>query len=179
MHGRTGRREVSGRPGGRGMTSISMRNADRTRSPDPRTAVVAWCAWAGCGFIVFFFVGLLLIAGFVPPVGPALDGQEVARIYQQNGLEIRVGVAVCMLGSFLMLAFGSALADQIRRIESVPPALVLLQVASFASGVLIIDLPLVCWGAAGMRAAQRSPDVTQALNDVGWLCFVGGVAPYI
>jgi hypothetical protein len=156
-----------------------MLNTELTGASNPRANVVRWCAWSGCGFIGLFFVGLLLIAGFVPLVAPALDGQEVVRIYLEHSVGIRVGVAVCMLGSVFMLAFGSALADQIRRIEDVPSALTLLQTASLASGVLIIELPLVCWGAAGMRTAQRNPDVTQALNDLGWLCFVGGVAPYI
>lgn len=141
--------------------------------------MVTWCARAGWGFIVLFFAGLLLIARFVPPIAPGLGPEAVAGVYRDHGLGIRLGLAVCMLGSVLMLAFGSALADQIRRIRAVPPALVLLHVASFASGVLIIDLPLVSWGAAAMRAAGRDPDVTQALNDLGWLCFVGGVAPYI
>lgn len=150
-----------------------------TESLDPRPAVVAWCARAGFGFILLFFAGLLPIAHFVPPVAPSLDAAEVARLYQEHGSAIRIGGAVCMLGSFLMLAFGAALADQIRGIGRLPRALAMLQVASFASAVLIIELPLACWGAAAMRAAQRDPDVTQALNDVGWLCFVGGVGPYI
>ena len=60
-----------------------------------------------------------------------------------------------------------------RRIEGASRTLVYAQLAAGERGtVLEIILPLMLWQGVAYRP-ERDPVVTQALNDVAWLTFIG------
>lgn len=138
-----------------------------------------WLAWSGAPFVVLFFLGLLVIAGWVPPPSPALNAADVAELYRADNFSIRLGVLCCFLGTMFFLAFGAGIAGQTRRIPGVAPAVTYFQIASFASAVLILIFPMICWWAAAFRPDDRAPELVQMLNDLGWLMFVVGFAPYV
>ena len=138
-----------------------------------------WCVWSGVPFVVLFFVGLLLLAGFVPPPSPNLSAAEIAAVYRDGNFSIRLGVLLCFLGTMFFLAFGSGVVGQTRRIPGVAPTVTYFQIASFAASVLIIIFPLMCWWTAAFRPESRGPDLIQLVNDLGWLTFVVGFAPYV
>jgi hypothetical protein len=156
-----------------------MTTTGATRERPAPNMASAICAWSGCLFIALFAVGVFALAHFIPPLDPNLSANEVAEIYHGNSYSIRIGLVVCMLGTVCMLSYGAALSGQIRRIVGIPSALVHLQIASYSASVLIIIIPLLCWSTAAFRQGQRDPALIQLLNDMGWLCFVGGVGPYI
>jgi hypothetical protein len=136
------------------------------------------CVWSGLGFVLFFFVGLLVLADFVPPLSPDDSADAIAAIYQANTNSIRAGLLFCFLGTIFMLAFGAGLAGQTRRITGATPTNTCLQVASFACAVLIIIFPIICWWTVAFRPHARSAESVQLINDLGWICFVVGFAPY-
>lgn len=134
---------------------------------------------SGIVFVCLFFIGLLVLARFVPPPSPNDSAQQVVEMYLSRTNSIRSGLLLCFLGTIFMLAFGTGLSGQIRRIRGLSPSVVHLQVASVACSVLIIMLPIVCWWVAAFRADVRSPEITQLVNDLGWMTFVVSFPPFI
>lgn len=136
-------------------------------------------AWSGAAFVLFFFVGLLLLADFVPPPSPASSAEEIAAIYRDRTEEIRIGAAFAFVGTMFFLMFGAGLTRQTRRIPGASPALPHLQTACVSAAAIVIIIPIICWWAAAFRPVDRDPELILLLNDVSWLLFVVGFAPYV
>lgn len=130
-------------------------------------------------FLLLFFVGLVVFAGFVPPPSPARSADEVAAFYRTNTGGIQVGLALCFISTIPYLMFGAGLLGQTRRITGVSPAVGFLQLAAFSAGLFVFLVPIVAWWAAAFRAETRSPELIQGLNDFGCLLFVGGFPPFV
>jgi len=118
------------------------------------------------------FAGLWPAAGFFPPHLPTATAEEIAAIYRENHNGIHVGAILILIAGALYLPFTAAIAAQMRRIETrVTPVLTYTQLAAGTASSLLFIIPAMMWAAAAFRP-DRSPDVTQALNDLGWLFFV-------
>lgn len=126
------------------------------------------CAWLGIICPLLFFGGLMT-AGFFPPMRPMQSAQEVAAIYRQNTVGIRLGALIMMISAAFYLPFTAVIAAQVRKIERGRlPILTYAQVAAGVSVVNLFFLPALFWTVAAFRP-DRSLDVTQALNDLAWL----------
>lgn len=137
------------------------------------------CTWGGIAFAVLFFVGFVLFASFLPPLSPNDTAALTSDIYRDNTDGIRTGLALCYIGTMFFLAFGAGIVGQTRRIKGVAPAITYLQVASFASAVLLIILPITAWFAAAFRPETQPAANIQLLNDFGWITFVVGFPPFV
>lgn len=144
-----------------------------------RRKVELACVLSAVPFVVLFFVGLLLLADFVPPPSPDMTAQQVAQMYIDDGDRIRAGLLLAFLGTTCFFFFGCAIATQTGRIRDVSPTLKHVQVASVGAGSLIIVFPIMMWCAAAYRPAERPATETQLITDLGWMIFVAGYVPYI
>ncbi len=126
------------------------------------------CAWSGFGFALLFMTGFWLIAGFVPPPSPDASATDIAALYQQHTWQIRLGQFLMMGSSGLILPFVAAISIQMRRMEGSPPILTYTQLASGAVGAVFLILPCLIWTTAAYRP-ERSPELIQLLNDLGWI----------
>jgi hypothetical protein len=134
-----------------------------------------WCAWSGPVLALVFLVGFWGIAGFVPPPAPWQGAGVVADFYAAHALAIRLGLWMTMLAAALVAPWTVAITMQLRRIEGRHPTLAYLQLVLGALLVLEFIIPLMVWQAAAFRPLD-SPQITQRLNDLGWLMFVGVVS---
>jgi hypothetical protein len=130
------------------------------------------CAWCGPLMTLLFFIGLLPVAHFIWPPAPSLSAAEIAAFFQHDTLGKRLGLFIAMIGTGLLAPFYAVISNQMRRIEGASRALVYSQLAAGACTVLEIILPLMLWQGVAYRP-ERDPVVTQALNDVAWLTFIG------
>jgi hypothetical protein len=137
------------------------------------------CAWGGIVFALLFFVGFVGIARFVPPLSPANTAAATAAIYRDHTNSIRTGLLMCYVGTMFFLAFGSGIVGQTRRIRGVAPAMTYFQIASYASAVLLIILPITCWFTAAFRPDGWSDESIALFNDFGWIAFVIGFPPFV
>jgi hypothetical protein len=137
------------------------------------------CAWGGIVFAVSFFAGFVIIARFVPPLSPNDTAAKTASIYRDHTNAIRTGLLLCYLGTMFLLAFGSGIVGQTRRIKGVAPAVTYFQIASYSSAVLLIIFPIMFWWTAAFRPNTRSLESIQQLNDLAWITFVIGFAPFV
>jgi hypothetical protein len=131
--------------------------------------LAAWCGIL-CPMLMF---GGLIAAGFFPPMTPNMTAEQVAAFYQQHGNGVRFGMIWVQISGAMYAVFASGISAQMRRIEHrAAPVLSYAQLALGAATVLAFVVPALVWIAASFRP-ERSPEVTQTLNDVAWLIFVG------
>ena len=128
------------------------------------------CAWGGPFCAAFLGVGLLM-AGFVPPPSPELTPREIAEIYLTNANMIRAGMLLGLVGIAGYVALVGAISAQMRRMQGIsrlPPD---LQLGAGAIGVLTVMFPVMIFAVAAFRP-ERDPQMTQMLNDLGWLVII-------
>ena len=130
------------------------------------------CAWGGILCPLLMFAGLWPAAGFFPPHLPSATAEEIAAIYQANATGIRTGMIFIMLAGACYASFTGAITAQMRRIETrATPVLTYTQLAAGTASILLFLVPALIWTAAAYRP-ERDPQITQALNDLGWFFFV-------
>ena len=135
-------------------------------------------AWLGLAMLVGFMVLFVLVARLIPPMDPGASAEQIAKIYLEHGLRIRIGLALMTLFSVFFTPYFGLLSRQVRRIEGYWGVMSLTQVmlsVTFPFGFMLCSISAM---AAAYRP-ERNPDVTQALNDVFWFIFVGLVGPLI
>jgi hypothetical protein len=129
--------------------------------------------------LVLFFFFFMLIAKLVPPLSPTSSAQDIAHFFITNKLRIRIGVALTLLAACVALPFLAVICLRVRRVEG---KWGVLSVTQIFAGVIFVPgflFPLMVLSAAAFRPEQRSPELTQALNDVFWLMFVGIVGTLV
>jgi hypothetical protein len=130
------------------------------------------CAWCGPIWIVLFFVGFWVIAGFIPPPHPGSSADEVAAFFRTHANPIRAGLLVTMYAGAMCVPWVAAISVQLKRIEGRFSPLCYAQLALGASLPFEFVVPIYCWETAAYRPG-RSPEIVQTLNDLGWLPFTG------
>jgi hypothetical protein len=136
-------------------------------------------AWGGIAMLALFFAFFMLIAKLIPPLSPTSSAQQIADFLIANKLRVRVGLALSLLAACVALPFLSTICLRVRRVEGKWGVLSVTQV--FA-GVIFVPgflFPMMVLSAAAFRPEQRDPEITQALNDVFWLMFVGIVGTLV
>lgn len=136
-------------------------------------------AWGGIAMLALLGPFFVMIAGLVPPPSPTASAHDIAQFFIDNKLRVRLGIALSLLAVCLALPF---LAVICLRIRSVERKWGVLSVTQIFAGVIFVPgflFPLMVLGAAAFRPESRPPELTQALNDVFWLMFVGIVGTLV
>jgi hypothetical protein len=136
-------------------------------------------AWGGIAMLALFFVFFMLIAKLIPPLSPTESAQQITDFLIANKLRVRVGLALSLLAACVALPFLATICLRVRRVEGTWGV---LSVTQIFAGVIFVPgflFPMMVLSAAAFRPEQRDPQITQALNDVFWLMFVGIVGTLI
>lgn len=128
------------------------------------------CAWGGPFCAATLGVGLLM-AGFVPPPGPELSAQQVATIYRDNAMLIRLGMILGLAGISGFIALVCVITTQMRHMQVASRLPADLQLGAGAIGVLTLMFPNMVLAIAAFRP-ERDPALTQMLNDIAWLLVI-------
>ncbi|WP_051341905.1 hypothetical protein [Pseudonocardia spinosispora] len=137
------------------------------------------CAWSGPAMMVVFGIGFWGIAGLIPPPSPSMPAAELARFLTENQVRIRLGLVLSMLGAALGFAFPVGILLQMRRIEGESSPLAYIQLIGGLLTPVLFIFPMFAMAAAAYRPETRSPEITQVINDFGWLALVGFGGPAI
>ena len=136
------------------------------------------CAICGYVCIVLFGLAFWPTSKFIPVPGPGLTALQVASLYANNANGIRFGMLLMTIAGSLVAPFVAVISVQMKRIEGVSPILTYTQLASGSVGALFFIIPALVFGAAAYRP-DRTPELTQALNDLAWFFMVMPVGPAI
>jgi hypothetical protein len=135
----------------------------------------AICIWSGPAALMIFFAAILT-AGFLPPTSPLLNPAEIGDLYVTHLTRIRIGAILFTISPGLILAFIAAISAQIKRIEGPVSPLAYAQLATGTFGTMPFLVTPLLWTAATFRL-DRAPEITQALNDFGWIFLVMPAPP--
>src|SRR5271156_1602340 len=132
------------------------------------------CVWAGPVMMVIWMIGFLPLAGFVPPPSPGSTAQQIAAMYRERTTSIRFGLLLTVIAVPLLAPFFTVIAIHMKRIEGRYAPLTYIQLILGGLLVLAFYFPLMILQTAAYRP-DRADDTILALNDLGWMMFVGVV----
>lgn len=127
-------------------------------------------AWSGTAFVVLVFTGFLM-TGLIPPIAPTKTADQVAQFWSTNTGLKRCGLVIMLAAAGLQAPFGALVAVRLKYLEGRYSPLAYVQIVATGLAVMAIVLPVFAFAAASYRP-ERDHQITQALNDLGWLPFV-------
>jgi hypothetical protein len=130
------------------------------------------CAWTGPLLVALWGFGAVVFAHIIPANTPQRSVADVVGSYTGNLTGIRIGMAMIMFGSGLLIPWGISLATQTRRASPDRPILFHIQVACSVGACMLGVMICLAGGLAAFRPGQISGEITQLLNDVMWFCWV-------
>lgn len=127
-------------------------------------------AWSGVVFVLLLF-SALIATGLFPPMSPTRTADEVAEFWSTGSDVKRLGLVLMLAAAGLQAPVGVLVAIRIKQMEGRLPCFAYLELIACALSVLAIILPTFAFAAASYRP-ERDADITQALNDFGWLTLI-------
>ncbi|MGQ0844590.1 MAG: hypothetical protein ACT4QF_10680 [Sporichthyaceae bacterium] len=133
-----------------------------------------------CGpLLLAMLVGGLVFGRYLFPwIGPGDSAEEVAATYAEHRDRIRVAIVFTLSGFGLISVWGASVAAQVRRKEGVFPVLTYVQLVTMALGPACLMVSSCFWAAAAFRAGEVSPEITQTLNDLGYITLLSTWLPF-
>jgi hypothetical protein len=133
------------------------------------------CAHSAIFYVVFVGLGVFIMPGWLPPPSPALSSAAVSAMFQ-NHLVLRLGMAVMITASVVMLGLPAAITAQMRRIEGPQHVLADVQFGLMIIAAITVLMSGFFWMAASFRP-NINPDLIVAFNDLGWFIIVSDGPP--
>lgn len=135
-------------------------------------------AWSGALFCVLFGVGMVVLAGFLPPPKASDTAQEVVELYTEHKDRVRAGLVMMMFAAAFFAPWSAVISVQLKRIEGRFSPMTYTQLACGAAGMLVVVLPVMVMIVASFRP-DRHPELTQTLNDLAWIPFIMLFSPVL
>lgn len=130
------------------------------------------CLWSGYVFFILYLLGIVVVAGFIPPPAPSLSGEAIAAYFTQRHGRILVGMSICAFASALYVPWGVAILGAMLRVEkSRFPALSAVQVMSAGLGAVFFAISPLMWLTIAYRVGHSS-DSVGILNDFAWISWI-------
>lgn len=149
-----------------------MRDTPPATREDTGLVLSAWC---GPLFCLIFGVGLVPLAGFIPPPRADFSADQVVGLYSEHHVQTLSGLVVMMASTVLFPIWVGAITQRLRG----PAGTSVYGYAQLAAGgaqTIVIGLPVLVMIVAAFRV-ERDPQLTVLLNDLGWILFVMNFAP--
>ncbi len=129
------------------------------------------CIWV-VPVMIAVWLGAFLIAGFLPVPQPSDSADEVAQMYGDDRTAIRLGLTLTIFCAAWLAPFTGVVSAHMRRIEGSVAPLAYTQCAMGALLILEFIYPMMILQVAAYRE-ERSPEIVQVMNDLGWMLFIG------
>lgn len=158
------------------MESVVTPTAVRSARMSASTQVA--CAWITMASLGLTAIGFFIVSGYVPPPHADASATEISQFYVDNTDRIRAGIFLTFVSWAGWATLVAGLATQMSRIEGVRPILTYLMLLTGGAGWICVLFPTMFLGVASFRP-ERSPEVTQTLHDLGWICAFFPFVPFV
>lgn len=130
------------------------------------------CLWSGYAFFVLYLLGIVVVAGFIPPPHPDWGDDAIAAFFHDHHTRILLGMSICAVASALYVPWGVAIFGQMQRMEAGRfPAFSVVQGISAGIGAVFFAISPFMWLTIAYRAGH-SGDIMVALNDFAWISWI-------
>ncbi|OBJ79056.1 hypothetical protein [Mycobacterium colombiense] len=128
--------------------------------------------WTLPAALILWIASFLLFPGFNPPMSPTMPAEQVAAFYRdpEHIPQIRYSMIVFNWFGVCLVPILALIVLQIRRMAHRTPIFSYAMLGCAAGGPTLFLVANVCWLLAAFRP-ERSPGLTQLLNDFGWITF--------
>ena len=128
--------------------------------------------WTLPAALVLWIAAFFLFPGFNPPMSPTMPAAQVAAFYRDPAHlpEIRYSMIVFNWFGVCLVPVLALIVLQIRRMAHRTPIFSYAMLGCVAGGPTLFLVANVCWLLAAFRP-ERSPELTQLLNDLAWITF--------
>ncbi|OMC24519.1 hypothetical protein [Mycobacterium colombiense] len=128
--------------------------------------------WTLPAALILWIASFFLFPGFNPPMSPTMPAEQVAAFYRDPGHipQIRSSMIVFNWFGVCLVPILALIVLQIRRMAHRTPIFSYAMLGCAAGGPTLFLVANVCWLLAAFRP-ERSPGLTQLLNDFGWITF--------
>ena len=133
--------------------------------------------WAAPIGLVLLVVGFWPLARYLPLPSAADSAGQIAHFYQHDTTAIRAGLLIIFV-SFMTYEPLVAVITRLMLRRTRDSTLAWLQLGAGTGSWLFLLIPTMVLSVAAFRP-YRSPDVTQALHDVGFFFFLMGFVPFV
>jgi hypothetical protein len=132
------------------------------------------CAWSGIVATVIWVIGFFFISGFIPAPSPSYNAGQIAEIFRGSPDQIRLGLVITCFGACLVVPWAVAITTCMKRMEGRYHPLADCNLVLGCLLLIEFCFPIFAWLAATFRP-ERSDEMIQLLNDLGWIPFMGMV----
>ena len=126
---------------------------------------------------IIWVAAFLLFPGFSPPMSPTMPAEQVAAFYRDNLAADPLQHDRVQLVRRVPRPDSDPDIMQIRRMAHRTPIFSYAMLGCAAGGPTLFLIANVCWLLAAFRP-ERSPELTQLLNDFAWITFTI-LVPYL
>jgi hypothetical protein len=155
-----------------------LEKAMRTDGFHPQ--ILRFCAYTGFAFAFFwpFAANIVAHGQYILPPSAADPAPKVVGEYLAHLTGIRIATVIFIFSSILYTTWSASIIQMVRLRERRWPILFNVMLISVAAEVVVVMFIGFFFGAASWRPGETSADVTQALNDLGWLGVLFTGAPF-
>lgn len=135
-------------------------------------------AWSGVALVISLVVAQGVLMGFIPPPSPAHSASEIAQLYIDRKLAIRVGTLIECVGFTFYLTWSMSIVFFMRKMERGMPVLSYTAIALAGGGYVFFLLMPITWAALAFRPETLDPAILQVANDYVWFVFILSWPPF-
>ncbi|VEG39615.1 Uncharacterised protein [Mycolicibacterium flavescens] len=133
--------------------------------------------WALPAMVVIWVSAFLLFPGFLPPMSPTMSAEEVAGLYRDETARIRYSMILFNWFGVGLIPTVILLAMQVRKMAHRTPILSYCLIACAGGPPTLFLIANMFWLLGSFRP-ERTPELTQLLNDLAWVTFTV-LVPYL
>lgn len=154
-----------------------MSEEGETRSAFRRIDGELILLWTLPATVLIWISAFFLFPGFTPPMSPRMSAEQVAAFYRENPSGVRYSMILFNWFGAGLIPILALIVMQIRRMAHRTPIFSYAMLGCAAGGPTLFLIANVCWLLAAFRP-ERSPELTQLLNDFAWVTFTV-VVPFL
>ncbi|MCV7299222.1 hypothetical protein H7J93_06165 [Mycobacterium barrassiae] len=133
--------------------------------------------WALPAMVIIWVSAFLLFPGFLHPMSPTMSAEEVAGFYRDDTARIRYSMILFNWFGVGLIPTVILLAMQVRKMAHRTPILSFCLIACAGGPPTLFLIANMFWLLGSFRP-ERSPELTQLLNDLAWVTFTV-LVPYL
>ena len=153
------------------LLTVVRKGASLRRVPSSGERVIFWTLPA---VAVIWLAAFFLFPGFVRPMSPRASATEVATFYREHTARIRYSMILLNWFCVALIPLLMLVVERMRGMAHRTPILRFCVIGVAGAAPIAFLTTTVFWLLAAFQP-ERAPELTQLLNDLGWVTFTCGV----